>query len=297
MSYSVQYRIGGVTYNLSSYDPTTGIDMQYIGALNLGGAPLHAITTRGALQQGDTMLDFRLDPRIITLIWYVSESSLSDLTTTLDKYHQIFTPSMSLGTLIITRDDGTQRAIDCYYIGGLDDNIDPKMLAVRLPVQLRCPDPTWYDPTQQIVSMVSGVDGTPTPYPYIIPVTYGSALTQTVSVSYTGTWRSFPIIEATGPITGFSITNDSTGENISLSSAIPAGSTYRFNLLYGYKTVTDQTGANKIATVTSGSDLATFSIESAPAVPGGVNSLTITGTGGTSASAVSLYYYTRYHGI
>jgi hypothetical protein len=293
----VQYRIGGVTYNLSSYDPTTGIDMQYIGGLNLGGAPLHAITTRGALQQGDTMLDFRLDPRIITLIWYVSGNTLSALTAQLDKYHQIFAPSMTLGTLIITRDDGTVRAIDNYYIGGLDNDIDPKIYALRLPVQLRCPDPTWYDPSQQVVSMVSGVSGTPTPYPYVIPVTYGSALNQTVSVSYTGTWRSYPIIEATGPITGFSITNDSTGENISLSSAIPAGSTYRFDLRYGYKTVRDQTNVNKIATVTSGSDLATFSIESAPAVPGGVNALSISGTGGTAASAVSLYYYTRYHGI
>ena len=297
MSYIVQYRIGGVTYNLSSYDPTTEIDMQYIGGLNLGGAPLHAITTRGALQQGDTQLDFRLDPRIITLIWYVSGSTLSELISILDKYHQIFTPSMSLGTLIITRDDGTQRAIDCYYIGGLDNDIDPKIYALRLPVQLRCPDPTWYDPSQQVINMVSGVDGTPTPYPYVLPVTYGSALNLTKSVSYTGTWRSFPIIEATGPITGFSIINDSTGDTISLSSAIPAGSTYRFNLLYGNKTVFDQTGTNKIATVTSGSDLATFSIEAAPAVPGGTNSLTISGTGGTSASAVSLYYYTRYHGI
>lgn len=297
MSYGVTYTIGGITYNLSGYDAATGIQMQYIGGLNLGGAPLHAITSRGALQQGDTQLDFRLDPRIITLAWAVHRDSLAELTDALDKYHQIFTPSNVLGRLTITRDDGTQRAIDCYYIGGLDDDIDPKSYSLRLPVQLRCPDPTWYDPNQQTVQMVSGVDGTPTPYPYIIPVTYGSALTQTVSVSYTGTWRSYPIIEATGPITGFSITNDSTGDNISLSSAIPAGSTYRFNLLYGYKTVTDQTGANKIATVTSGSDLATFSIESAPAVPGGTNSLTITGTGGTSASAVSLYYYTRYHGI
>ena len=297
MSYGVTYTIGGITYNLSGYDATTGIQMQYIGGLNLGGAPLHAITSRGALQQGDTQLDFRLDPRIITLAWAVHRDSLAELTDALDKYHQIFTPSNVLGRLTITRDNGTQRAIDCYYIGGLDDDIDPKTYSLRLPVQLRCPDPTWYDPTQQTVQMVNGVDGTPTPYPYIIPVTYGSALTQTVSVSYTGTWRSYPIIEATGPITGFSITNDSTGDSISLSSAIPAASTYRFNLLYGYKTVTDQTGANKIATVTSGSDLATFSIEAAPAVPGGTNSLTITGTGGTAASAVSLYYYTRYHGI
>lgn len=297
MSYSVQYRIGGVTYNLSDYDPTTGIDMQYIGGLNLGGAPLHAITSRGALQQGDTQLDFRLDPRIITLAWAVHRDTLAQLTDTLDKYHQIFTPSNVLGTLIITRDDGTIRAIDCYYIGGLDDDIDPKSYSIKLPVQLRCPDPTWYDPSINTVSLVNGANGTPTPYPYIIPVTYGSGLTQTVQTLYTGTWRSYPIIEATGPISSFTLTNDSTGDNITLSSAIPAGTTYRIDLRYGYKTVTDQTGVNKISTVTSGSDLATFSIESAPAVLGGINTLSVSGSGGTSDSRVNLYYYTRYHGI
>lgn len=297
MSYAVSYTVGGVTYNLSGYDTTTGLSFDYVGGLNLGGAPLHAITSRGALQQGDTQLDFRLDPRIITLVWNVSGSTRLELTQQLDIFHQIFSPSMSLGTLTITRDDGTVRAIDCYYIGGLDDDIDPKMYSIKLPVQLRCPDPTWYDPELQISSLVAGVSGTPTPYPYIIPVTYGSGLGDPTQILYTGSWRSYPIIEVIGPVTSLIIKNQSTTDILRLTSAIAAGDTYRFDLRYGYKTVTDQNGNNMISTLSSNSDITTFCIESAPAVQGGVNSFLCTGSGGSAATSITFYYYTRYHGI
>lgn len=297
MSYGVTYTIGAVTYNLSGYDPITEMDMQYVGALNLGGAPLHAITSRGALQHGDTQLDFRLDPRIITLAWAVHTSSLSELTQILDKFHQIFTPSNILGTLKITRDDGTVRAIDCYYIGGLEDNIQPDSYNLKLPVQLRCPDPTWYDPVQQYVSIINGVDGTATAYPYTLPVTYGSGSSLIVQIPYTGTWISYPIIEVTGPITSLIIRNQSTNDVLRLNAAIPAGSTYRFDLRYGYKTVTDQNGTNQISKLTSSSDIATFSLVHSPIATGGINSISVSGTGATAATIIDLFYYTRYHGI
>jgi hypothetical protein len=61
---------------------------------------------------------------------------------------------------------------------------------------------------------------------------------------------------ASVPITSLSITSNSTGDVISLGSvAIAAGTTYTFDLRYGYKTVKTDAGVNKIADVTAASTL------------------------------------------
>jgi hypothetical protein len=78
---------------------------------------------------------------------------------------------------------------------------------------------------------------------------------------------------------------------------IPAGRTWTFNLLYGYKTVTDDLGVNQIAAVTAASDLATFAIVPEPEVLDGVNIITVAGTGTTGASATNLFYFNRYVGV
>ena len=50
------------------FDPTDlGFEVYLTGTLNWGMAPLHRITQRGPFQNGDTDVDFRLDPRIINL--------------------------------------------------------------------------------------------------------------------------------------------------------------------------------------------------------------------------------------
>lgn len=298
MSYGVTYTVGGVTYNLTGPDAATGLDMHYIGALNLGGSPMHAITTRGALQQGLTRLDYRLDPRVITLAWVVYGNSLGEMTSQFDALNTIFNGSNKKAVLTFTRDDGSIRAIDCFYHGGLDNDIDPKLYQVRVPVQLLCPDPTFYDPSLIADNLFSGVQGTATSYPYVIPVTYGSAFNGATQVVYTGTAVSYPIIEVTGPINaGLSITNEATGDNITTSAAIPAGSTWRFDLRYGQKTVKNQSGVNQLPNITSGSDIATFALVPAPTVYGGVNNIILSGTGATSATAVNMYFFTRYQGM
>jgi hypothetical protein len=144
------------------------------------------------------------------------------------------------------------------------------------------------------------ISGTATAYPKIYPTTYGTTIFGgSFQITYAGTWLSYPIITVTGPVTNFSITNTSSGQNITLvaGTVIAAGTTLRFDLQYGFKTVFDQAGVNRIGLVDSTSELAQFAIYPAPEVPNGINTLVVSGTSTTTASSVFLSYYDRFVGI
>ena len=298
MTYSITYTTNTKTYQLNGTDPITGYQFNYQGDGGFGLAPLHRITQRGTFQQGDFDTDFRLDPRVLSLPLLVMASDLSDHYQKRDAILKIFSPSNSAATLTITA-GAFVRSITVVTLGGLTfDHVPGAGYDIRFIVQLRAADPTWYDPTGSTVSTSSAIAGTPTPYPKPYPVPYGvSALSGSTQISYNGSWLTYPIITATGPITGLLITNQSTGALISVPGTIPAGRTWTFNLLYGYKTVTDDLGVNQIAAVTAASDLATFAILPAPGVLDGVNIITVTGTGTTGASATNLFYFNRYVGV
>lgn len=299
MAYSVTYSVGGTTYTLNGFDVTTGLTINYLGDQSFGMAPMHRITQRGPLQHGDTDLDFRLDPRVLQVPLFVDATTIADHYNVRAKLLKIFTPSNVVGTLTITSDTYV-RSIDVEVLGGMTMDVDPKAgYAVRTIVQLRAADPTWYDPTAEVITLTPSVAGTAFAIPMAIPLTLGtSSINSTTTIAYDGTWLSYPIITAVGPITGLSITNNTTGDVISLGSvAIAAGTTYVFDLRYGYKTVKTTAGVNKIADVTASSNLATFSIVSAPTATAGVNSISVSSSSSSSPAEVTFTYYNRYIGI
>lgn len=292
MAYSITYTTAGTTYNLNGLNASLGVTLRYLGDQGFGMAPMHRITQRGPLQHGDSDIDFRLDPRILQLPLVVEASTISAGYSAREALTKIFTPANGVGTLRIISDD-IDRAIDCVTLGGMDFNADVAMgWHVRTVVQLRASDPTWYNPTPISGGATPSIAGTPTPVPLLVPWTAGaSALNSTLSITNSGTWLSYPIITAVGPITSLVITNTTSGDKIEVSGTIASGDTWTFDLRYGRKTVIDQTGANKSSSITADSSLATFAIER------GANAITVTGSSTGAASAVNLVYYTRYVGV
>lgn len=299
MSYSITYTIGGASFSLNGFDTTLGMTVNYLGDQGFGMAPLHRITQRGPLQQGDSDIDFRLDPRVLQLPVYIDATTIDQHYAARQRLLSVFAPSNVIGTLTVSTATFS-RSIDCYVLGGLSFDIDAKLgYGVRAVIQLRAPDPTWYDSTAVVVTLTPSIAGTTFAIPMAIPLTMGTAsINTTTTLNYGGTWLSYPIITAVGPITGLSITNNTTGQVISLGAvAIAAGATYTFDLRYGYKTVKTDTGVNKISEVTSTSSLATWALVNAPTAASGVNSITVTSSSSSSPAAVTLTYYTRYIGI
>jgi hypothetical protein len=292
MAYSITYTTAGVTYDLNGINAGLGITIKYLGDQGFGMAPIQRITQRGPLQQGDTDVGYRLNPRVIQLPLLVEAMTMDAGYTARKGLVKIFTPANGAGILRVTT-DLYDRAILVVPMGGLDFNQDPQSgYHIRTVVQLRAADPTWYDPTIVNAAQTPTITGTPTPVPLTIPWTAGSSsINSTLNFMYDGDFISYPIISVTGPITDLLITHTTTGYTIGVTGTIVVGDTWTFDLRYGQKTVTDQAGVNQIANLTSGSALADFAIIL------GTNTITVSGTTTTSASTVNITYYTRYTGV
>ena len=277
-TYTITYTARTITYTLNGTDTTTGLLIRYLGDQGFGLAPLRRITTRGPLQDGDSDIDFRLEPRVLQIPLMVVNASA-----TAPKYQHyeirekllsIFRPGDN-AYITVTRSDGVTtktRRINVRVLGGMSFDVDPDNFHVRTVVQLRADDPTWYDPQN-------------------IDTFYDNAnLNGTQVFPNLGNWDIFPLIMIERTITNPVITNVTTGQVISITAAITSGF-YLIDLSYGKKTVVDNLGVNRISTVSAASNLATWSI-----VPGN-NTIAITGTVGDLNARGLFAYFPRFTGI
>jgi hypothetical protein len=286
--------VGGVTTILSDGAPFAVL------SADGGMADVARITERGPLQQGDSDIDFRLQPTLSTLGLIAYASDIGAHFDVRARLLEIFRPSRTPLVLRWTLENGAVRQLDCHVAGRLAFNsIDMRGFTQRCAVPLRAADPTLYDPAQVAVTYGVGGGGDSWTIPWAVPWGIGAAtVDQTRTIVYAGSWRTFPVITITGPITNPVITNLTTGDKLDFTGiTIAAANTYTIDLAYGRKTITNQLGANKIADLTNDSDLATFALEANPEAPGGVNSIRVTGTGATSATEIYLQYYPRYVGF
>jgi hypothetical protein len=119
-----------------------------------------------------------------------------------------------------------------------------------------------------------------------------SALSLSDTINNPGSYSALPIIIITGPATDAVLTNVRTGEILDFTGVtIAAGDTYTVDCRYGYKTVKDAAGTNKISDLTTTSDLATFHLEP------GDNAFTLVGTGTDANTQVTVRFNPRHIGI
>ena len=262
-----------------------------------GAAHLFRLATSGPQQHGDTDEGFRLNPRIASLILSVNGSSWANMLTRRATLLDIFSPLDSL----IIRWDGIDKQIDGYFAGSMDmSSRDRAGFVQNIAVTLKCPDPSFYNPTIKLITF--GASGGASVFSVPMPVPHGvgaAAIDESVGINYAGNWYSYPTIRITGPITDTIITNVTTNEKLDFDGVtIAAGDYYEIDTRYGYKTVLDDSDVNKIADLTEDSDLATFHLQPDSAdAPGGSNSIEVTGTSVSTATKVELWYYDRYTGI
>lgn len=270
-------------------------------ANGIGGAPVRRLTQRGPLQHGQTDIGFRLDPRTITLGIALTAETTAAADGYRDALQRVLGPGVGRPCYLrCVRDDGAERQIECYAVGMVDAPArKPERLGgmQRVAVQLIAHDPAWYDPAPQqaaagLASVSSGMV-VPLEVPWLMES--GSGADGRVQVSYLGTWDEYPLITLVGPIEDALIVNETTGETLSFAGYdIAAGDSITIDLRYGYKTVTEDDGTNRIDKLTSDSDLATWRLASVLETGDGVNVLRLSGAGLTAASTVTLVYHTRF---
>lgn len=271
-----------------------------VGEDGLGMVQLRRLSERGPQQHGVTDRGFRLAPRTISQVYEIIANDNISLQDAREYLLTIFQPRDTALSLRYDLDNGNARQIDCHFAGEMRmPSQDLQGFCQKVAISLVAPDPLWYDPMQVAVTLGASGASQGMAIPLAIPWRLGAtSINQTRVVTYTGTWRTEPIVQITGPITSPVITNTVNGDKLDFTGTTIAGGTYyTIDTRYGYKTVIDSAGANQISKLTTDSDLATFALHSAPDAPGGVNTISVTGTGISSATEVYFSYYTRYVGI
>ncbi len=148
--------VNGTTYSLSDGNP-----FKLLGISGIGNAPVRRLEERGPFQDGATDIGYRLDARLINLSIQIVAASLSAADTHRDTLSNIFNPRNGQTIYLrCTRDDSAVRQIDCYSVGMVDTPAELQSRqfgAQRVGVQLKAPNPIWYNPVQTVSTFVPTV--------------------------------------------------------------------------------------------------------------------------------------------
>lgn len=297
MSYQVYASTNGILLNLSDL-----VDLKLLMMDAFGLPPFNNQMEQGPLQHGATWLDYRLEPRQITLNLTQYASDLANQYALRSIMLNQFRPGVKVNLKVSIDSGATWKQIDAYVNGGLNygwmDLVGPNN--IRATISLVAPDPTWYDPSGDFVGFWMG-DSSGFTVPFEIPTTMlatGTVIYHSM-VNYPGTWPSFPIMTITGPIHDAIITNDTTGKKLDFTGYdLTTGHYITVDLRYGYKTVKLDGATNLIDKLTTDSDLSTWSIEGiSTGEMTHANGITVSGHGCTGNTRIDLAYFVRYLGI
>jgi len=289
------------TYEIITSAGTLDIsDLSHYAVLEIDGfgmPPLTRISEQGPLQHGESDRGYRLTPRVLQVALNLRATSWADLYVRRQELLDYLSPVGDAAlSLRFTEPDGvTVRQIDGYCVDGpLFSSKDRKGRNwQKCAFRLKCPDPAWYDPTQQSIRVVGSGGGAGFAFPLAVPWTFGGTTIDTTFVlDYDGSWLEYPEIVAIGPITSLKIEHLESGDKLDFSGiTIDTGDYYTIDLRYGHKTIVDSSGSNKISELSTDSDLATWRLNP------GTNSIQFTGVSGSEATAVLIRYYKRYLGV
>lgn len=272
----------------------------------LGMPPVDYITQRGPFQNGRSVLDYRLKPRVVQLTHRRTggcREDYWDIRADLLNLLRMNRGSSGLerGRLRRVLPDGSKR--DLYVVIEQGPRFEPRdpgewdEWAIFETLRFVAHDPIIFNPVQQTASWTIS-ETSELIFPITFPILFGTAIiNNSLDVTYNGTWLTYPTITITGPLYGPIIQNNSTDEEIVINYDLEVGDSLEIDLTYGNKTVTDGSGVNRLGTVTPDSDLATFHIAPAPQVTGGVNEFTVIGSNADANTAVAITWYDKYIGI
>lgn len=296
LSMNLDIITNGVVYSLSD-----GTYCQHLGHDGVGMMPSHRLRQRGPMQHGATDLGFRGDPRTVSLALLIEGTSLSDYWTRRSALLNLFKPTVDPLSLRFTLDNGDVRQLDCQYVGNMSLSSAEKMRYTHaVGVTLSAADPAFYDPTGKSVTFALGGGGEAFDIPLAIPLKVGvSVMDQVVTIDYVGNWLALPFrIRIVGPITDAVITNLATDEKMDFTGiTIVAGDYYDIDCRYAQKTVVDDEDTNKIADLTTDSDLATWHLAPGAGIGAGPNGIQVEGSAVTAATTVYVQWFDKFVGL
>ena len=282
----------------------------------MGTPDIQYITQRGPSQDGESLRDFNLRPRVVQLLerqqfkgrdaWWTGRA---DMLNELRPNRQSTATGVATGILRHVKANGDVRDLNVLIESG--PRFEARNVnewdewATEEVLRFIAFDPLFFDPARVDLTLAFTLDANLV-FPIDFPIQFGSGLVDVSgNLDYTGTWASLPTIVIVGPFDHPIIDNVTTGEKIDLNTIIAAGRTVTIDLAFGQKTITDDLGTNLLGSLTTDSDLGTFHIAPTPEAPQVVgqprptarNVIRLRGSNPTGLSSVQVRYFTRYFGI
>ena len=199
-------------------------------------------------------------------------------------------PKAGPGTLTVARSDGTSRSLACFVTEGLegDEAVDVTLPGAwwKLLLKFYAPDPWWYGDAVDFPFLL----GPPPAFFPIFPLRFApSEIAGSIPVENVGDEDAYPVWSVTGPGSGLTLTNNTTGKSISLSTTLVAGETLTIDTRPFFQSVVKGDGTNLFG-----------DLETDPAMwvlQPGTNDISVLLTGATTDSRVTGSYRPRYAGI
>jgi len=290
MAYNVQAIVESTTYEMYNGAPFWVVSMTGVGI-----GPVSRLESKGAQQNGSTDVGYLLENRLLNIEMFINGVSKIATEGHRDTLAAILRPRNTPVKWKVTRNDGAIRQIDGYLVGMAD------MPAIRgqsfgggqtVIVQLKCNNPSWYDPELQNIPFFiapGGIEGWQFPLLFPWNQEAGNIIDQTITVDYAGSAPTYPEIVLTGPGDDPVIRNLDTGEVLEFEGTIPSGDAWTVTITEDSADVTNEAGDSVLEYLTEDSDLGTFHLE-----PGSNDIQVQILTGATVETSASLRYYKRY---
>lgn len=303
----MNYYLGDVI-KIESFD---GLELEFpdpeIRLISYGGfgaPPTQFITRRGYKMNGQVFIDSLLNERRIEVdFWHSPACNRQDYWNTRATLHNILRPNRGgMLTLTLYQPGGNQRAIKVFADPGFE--FPPERdnnWSIREQLSFVALDPIWFDPdTTSTDYAMTGQVNTDLVFPITFPIQFGTSglIFSTGSITYPGTWKTYPTFTITGPYTSVSIINMQTNAVLTMVVPINAGETRIIDLTPGSQRVEDINGVSRFNELGEDSNLIDLNIRPDPEVAGGIQTIRVimlNGTMGQSSARIS--YFNRYFAI
>lgn len=266
-----------------------------IGPTGLYGAPVSIVTQDIPMTPGTTEKYVQVLPGQPTIPVLVKAATEADLDGARRALKYAMQPNRGVGRLRHTANDGTVRELTCRLAKGFEG--DESSAGVRGPgwfelnLQFFAADPYWYDINYRQLAFTvtpgSPLFGPSTP---LLPIHLAAAgIASSATVENNGEAIAWPLWTLSGPLTGATFTNTTTGDVLTVNASLSAGQSVTIDTAPGQKTVVREDGTKHFEYVSPTSTLWGLAI--------GTNAIQVTVTGTGSGTLLTLQYKQRYEEV
>ena len=269
----------------------------------LGMPSVVHLVQAGAMQDGETYLMSRLRRRTVTMNFNIVADSEDQCWEASEQLLRLAAQLTHGFRLRVTLPNGSKRDCHLRYAASMTMPRSVRDAHATQNAVMQCislDNPTLYNPDQKRAVLRAGSGVGNSHFPLSFPVGFeGSSLDDSYLVRYPGSWRTYPTIELTGPLTDPAIYNLSAGTKLEMVTgyALDAGEVITFDLTPGIKRVTHSVDGDIAHFLTKDSDLSAWCLAPDPDVINGDNNIQVSGTNVGLNTLVEFRYYERFIGI